>query len=67
MNFAHIGNLVFQRADDESVPAFRVREGVAELGGGVVGWGAPEGIELIEPAADAAMNEGDCCDLRGHA
>jgi hypothetical protein len=50
MNHAHIGNLVFERADEESVPDFRprVRSLVAELGGGVLAWGAPESLEWVD-------------------
>jgi hypothetical protein len=54
MNHAHIGNLVFERADDELVPDFRarVRSLVAELGGGVLAWGMPESLEWIEASPE---------------
>jgi hypothetical protein len=50
MNHAHIGNLVFERDDGESVPDFlaHVRAAAAELGGGVLAWGAPESLEWVE-------------------
>jgi hypothetical protein len=54
MNYAHSGNIVFERGDGESVPDFRdrVRSLVADLGGGVLAWGAPEGLEWIEAAPE---------------
>ena len=54
MNFAHIGNLGFERGEEESVPDFRdrVRAVVAELGGGVLAWGAPEELEWIDAEPD---------------
>lgn len=55
MNFAHIGNLVFERGDVEPVPDFRarVREAVGDMGGGVLAWGAPEQLEWIDAAPEA--------------
>jgi hypothetical protein len=49
-NFAHFCNLVYARDDLESVPDFRdrVRASVAELGGGVLAWGAPEALEWVD-------------------
>jgi hypothetical protein len=60
MNFAHIGNIVFERGDEESVPDFRarVRATVAELGGGVLAWGAPEGLEWVEGEPETIDIEG---------
>jgi hypothetical protein len=50
MNHAHIGNIVFERDDEEPVPDFRqrARDAAAELGGGVLAWGAPEGLEWVD-------------------
>ena len=60
MNFAQIGNLIFERGAVEGVPEFRerVRDSVAELGGGVIGWGAPYSVEWIEPAPEVVMIAG---------
>ena len=60
MNSATIGNLTFQRGADESVPQFkeRVRASVSELGGGVVAWGVPEGLEWIEAEPEIITIEG---------
>ena len=54
MNFAHIGNLGFERGEEELVPDFRdrVRAVVAELGGGVLAWGAPEELEWVDAEPD---------------
>ena len=59
MNFAHISNLVFERDDGESVPDFRarVRSLVAELGGGVLAWGAPEVIDIEGGLKDDATGD----------
>jgi hypothetical protein len=60
INFASFGNLVFERGDEESLPSFRarVRDAVAELGGGVLAWGAPEGLEWIEAAPEVIVVKG---------
>jgi hypothetical protein len=57
MNHAGFNNIVFERGALESVPDFRarVRAIVAELGGGVLAWGAPEGLEWIEAEPDIIM------------
>ena len=60
MNFAHTGNLVFERGDGESVPDFRLRarDAVAELGGGVLAWGAPEGLEWVDAKPEVIVVKG---------
>ena len=60
MNYANIGNLIFERGAMESIPDFRARtrESVAELGGGVLAWGAPYSVEWIEPAPEVATISG---------
>ena len=60
MNFAHTGNLVFERGGLEPVPDFRarVREAVGDMGGGVLAWGAPEGLEWIEAAPEVIVVKG---------
>jgi hypothetical protein len=60
MNHAHIGNIVFERGDGEPVPDFRqrARDAVAELGGGVLAWGAPEGLEWIDAEPEIITVEG---------
>ena len=60
MNHAHIGNLVFERDDGESVPDFRahVRAAAAELGGGVLAWGAPEELEWVDAEVETIVVTG---------
>ena len=51
---ATIGNLAFERGDEESIPEFRqrARDAAAELGGGVLTWGSPEALEWIDSAPE---------------
>ena len=60
MNHAHTGNLVFERGGLEPVPDFRarVREAVGDMGGGVLAWGAPDGLEWIEAAPEVIVVKG---------
>jgi uncharacterized protein (DUF1330 family) len=60
MNYAHSGITVFQRRDEESVPDFRARARsfVAELGGGVLAWGAPESLEWVDAEPETIVITG---------
>jgi hypothetical protein len=64
MNHAHIGNLVFERGEEESVPDFRqrARDAVAELGGGVLAWGAPDALEWVEAEPEIITISGGLTD-----
>ena len=50
-----------QYADVESVPDFRarVRDAVGDMGGGVLAWGAPEGLEWIDALETVVIEGGE--------